>query len=218
MLIVHYILLYMKNVFSIAALLVASLTVWSQEKVDDRDLLELKARMEGTFTSEVQSRSDSDYYNIHLNMAAIWERSEDGYWLYVEQAVATALNKPYRQRIYHLYRQDDLTLVSKVYEINTPLRFAGAHANPELLIGLTKDSLIDRQGCAIYLRKDKNGNFSGSTPGKECLSSLRGAAYATSEVMIYEDKLISWDRGWDNNDKQVWGAVKGGYQFIKKKE
>jgi len=208
----------MKNKLFISAFLIISLSVCSQEKVDDRDLLELKSRMEGTFTSEIQAKSDSDYFNIHLNMSAIWERSEDGYWLYVEQAVASALNKPYRQRIYHLYRQNDITLVSKVYEINSPMRFAGACSNPELLTGLTKDSLIDRQGCAIYLRKDKSGNFSGSTPGKECLSSLRGAAYATSEVVIHEDKLISWDRGWDKDDKQVWGAEKGGYQFIRKKE
>lgn len=208
----------MKKVLILSASVFISLSAICQEKVDDRDLLELKSRMEGTFTSELQAKSDSDYYNIHLHMSSIWERSEDGYWLYVEQAVASAVKRPYRQRIYHLYRQDDYTLVSKVYEMNAPLRFAGAHANPELLQGLTKDSLIDRQGCAIYLKKDKDGNFAGATPGKECLSSLRGATYATSEVVIHEDKLVSWDRGWDKDDKQVWGAEKGGYQFIKQKE
>lgn len=205
----------MKRFFVSTFFIGLSLMATSQELVTDRDLLELKSRMEGAFTSELQAKSDSDYYNIHLHMSAIWERSEDGYWLYVEQAIASALKKPYRQRIYHLYRQDDRTLVSKVYEINAPLRFAGAYANPDLLTGLTKDSLIDRQGCAIYLQKDADGNFSGSTPGKDCLSSLRGAVYATSQAMVYEDKLVSWDRGWDKDDKQVWGAEKGGYQFIK---
>ncbi len=208
----------MKALLIIAAFACTSSLALAQEKVDERDLLELKSRMEGFFTSEMQSKSDTDYYNIHLHMAQIWPRSEDGYWLYVEQAMASVLNRPYRQRIYHLYRQDNKTLVSKVYELNAPLRFAGAYANDELLKGLTKDSLIDRQGCAIYLKKGKNGNFSGSTPGKNCLSSLRGAAYATSEVTVYGDKLISWDRGWDKDDKQVWGAEKGGYQFIKQKE
>ena len=75
--------------------------------------------------------------------------------------------------------------------------------------------MIDRQGCAVYLQKNAEGNFAGSTPGKECVSSLRGATYATSVVTIYENKLVSWDRGWDKDDKQVWGAEKGGYQFIK---
>jgi hypothetical protein len=47
---------------------------------------------------------------------------------------------------------------------------------------------------------------------------LKGASYATSEVVIYSDKLISWDRGWNDEGKQVWGAQKGGYVFLKQKE
>ncbi|MBL0355580.1 MAG: chromophore lyase CpcT/CpeT [Chitinophagaceae bacterium] len=208
----------MKHVFILTTAFFISLSLIAQQKVTDGDLLELKNRMVGAFSSELQSKSDTDYFNIHLHMAQIWVDSKDGYWLYVEQAVARALSKPYRQRIYHVYKQDDVTLVSKVFEINTPIRFAGAWNNTGLLKVLTTDSLIDRQGCSIYLHKDKDGNFAGATPGKECLSSLRGSTYATSEVVIYADKLVSWDRGWDKEDKQVWGAEKGGYQFIKQKE
>jgi hypothetical protein len=29
--------------------------------------------------------------------------------------------------------------------------------------------------------------------------------------------ILSWDRGWDKEDNQVWGAEKGGYEFIKEK-
>ena len=58
--------------------------------------------------------------------------------------------------------------------------------------------------------------FSGSTPGKQCLSSLRGATYATSKVTVGKKGIISWDQGWDAMDKQVWGAKKGGYDFVKK--
>jgi hypothetical protein len=105
--------------------------------------------------------------------------------------------------------------VSKVYEMKNPMQYAGGWKEETKLSALTNDSLIDRQGCGIFLHKNEVGTFSGSTPGKECLSTLRGAAYATSEVVIYTDKLISWDRGWDKNDKQVWGAVKGGYVFKK---
>jgi hypothetical protein len=36
--------------------------------------------------------------------------------------------------------------------------------------------------------------------------------------VIKAEELISWDRGWNNADKQVWGAVKGGYHFVKIKE
>jgi CpeT protein len=44
---------------------------------------------------------------------------------------------------------------------------------------------------------------------------LRGATYATSEVIIKNQQMISWDRGYDSSDRQVWGAEKGGYVFEK---
>jgi hypothetical protein len=77
---------------------------------------------------------------------------------------------------------------------------------------------MNRAGCAIYLRKKSKNHFSGSTPEKECLSSLRGATYATSEVEIKKNLIESWDRGWNAEDKQVWGAEKGPYLFIKKRK
>jgi CpeT protein len=205
----------MKNIFCVLAALFFSVNLAAQQKVNKKSLKQLKNRMEGSFNSNLQSKADTSYFDIHLNMKQIWKDRKDGYWLYVEQAIASALQKPYRQRIYHLYIQDDTTLVSKVYEMPQPLRFAGAHNNIDLLKSITVDSLIDRQGCGIFLHKNVDGNYVGSTPGKECLSSLRGATYATSEVIIEKDKLLSWDRGWNKEDKQMWGAVKGGYQFIK---
>jgi len=208
----------MKKLVISSAVFFLSIAALAQQKVTDIDLTELKDRMVGAFSSEAQAKRDTGYYNIYLHMSPIFTDRKDGYWLYVEQAVAKALQRPYRQRIYHVYRQDDSTLVSKVFEMDKPLRFAGAWSNTTLLGSLSVDSLIDRKGCAIFLHKNKDGNFAGATPGKECLSSLRGATYATSEVEIYVDKLLSWDRGWNNEDMQVWGAEKGGYQFIKVKE
>jgi hypothetical protein len=35
--------------------------------------------------------------------------------------------------------------------------------------------------------------------------------------MLQEDMMVSWDRGWNADDKQVWGAEKGGYEFVKLK-
>ena len=174
--------------------------------------------MAGNFDSGLQSKIDTSYYNIKLHMKPIWQDEINGYWLYVEQAMATAEDKPYRQRVYHLYKQDDTTLVSKVYEIKNPSQYIGAWNDVSKMTRLSLDSLIDRQGCAIFLKKRKKNIYSGSTPWRDCLSTFKGAAYATSEVVIYKGRLISWDRGWDDKDKQVWGAVKGGYSFIKKKK
>ena len=206
-----------RSLLVLPGLLFLSLTSFAQaKKVTEKDLKRLVRTMAGEFSSEAQSKSDTDYFNIKLRMKPIWSDSKNGYWLYVEQAIATAEQKPYRQRVYHVYKQDDTTVVSKVYELKTPKLYIGGWGSASMLRSLTQDSLTDRQGCTIFLHK-MGKNYTGSTPGKECLSSLRGAAYATSEVTIYKKKLISWDRGWNTDGKQMWGAEKGGYMFIRQK-
>ena len=173
--------------------------------------------MAGAFDSKAQAMQDSaNYYEIHLHMKPIWENRKDGFWLYVEQAMVSALEKPYRQRIYHVFLSGDSAIISEVYELQKPLRFAGAWRDENMLSSLTTDSLISRTGCAIILKKNPDGSFSGKTGDRSCSSSLRGASYASSEVILTEKQMISWDRGFDASGKQVWGAEKGGYIFVKR--
>ena len=106
------------------------------------------------------------------------------------------LLKPYRQRVYYLILSGDSVVLCTVFELPKPERFIGGTNNPDLLNSLTPDSLISRQGCAISLKKKTDGTFSGSTPGKECLSSLRKVKYATSIVTVSKKSIVSWDQGW----------------------
>jgi hypothetical protein len=126
------------------------------------------------------------------------------------------LDKPYRQRVYHVYLQDDTTVISHVYEMEKPLLFAGVWQQENPLSTLTPDSLKDRKGCSILLRKLNNTRYAGQTHERDCLSTRSGATYATSEVVLEEAQLVSWDRGWDADGKQVWGATGGGYRFVKR--
>ena len=162
--------------------------------------------MTGSFTSEEQSNLDTNYFNIHLHMIPIWEQTENTKWLYVEQAASWALDKPYRQRVYKITMLDG--------EIPNPLRFAGEWKIENPLSELTPDSLAQKIGCSIILSKESNA-FIGSTVDRNCSSNLRGASYATSVVRIEENLLTSWDRGFDENDNQVWGAEIGPYIFKK---
>ncbi len=205
-----------KPVLLIAALLLPVFVCFSQtSQVNKKDLKKLAKVMAGTFSSLEQSLADSAFFHVVLHMKPVWRHRTDGHWLYVEQAMAQAPDKPYRQRIYHLYLHDSQTIVSKVYEMENPMQYAGAWQDPTKLGGLAPDALVDRQGCGIFLKKTGKKTYAGATPGNECLSVLRGAAYATSEVEILPDRILSWDRGWDKDGKQVWGAVKGGYVFKK---
>jgi hypothetical protein len=171
--------------------------------------------MTGSFSSRAQAMRDTNYFDIRLEMKPIWLHRSDGYWLYVEQAVATHLDKPYRQRVYHLTEQADGSVRSDIYTIPDPLRFAGAWREQDPLGGLTPDSLSIKEGCEVILKRVSDDTFRGGTVGQACPSTLKGASYATSDVRLTENRLVSWDRGFGSDGKPVWGAQKGGYVFEK---
>jgi len=187
----------------------------------------------GHFTSEVQAKADPEYFEVHLHMTQIWPERADGPWLYVEQAMATALDKPYRQRIYRLtacpsWNSSVATTCvrSEVFELpNAPDR-VGAWSDPSRFASDSPETLVQREGCAISLMPTQalgvdNAHevardvWSGSTEGDLCLSTLRGATYATSEVWLSPELLRTWDRGFDAQGTQVWGAKKGPYEFVR---
>ncbi|MEL6443010.1 MAG: chromophore lyase CpcT/CpeT [Bacteroidota bacterium] len=175
---------------------------------------QLAAQLTGSFSSTAQAEADSTYFDIRLQAAPIWTERSDGPWLYVEQAAASALSRPYRQRVYHLSARADGTLVSAVYELpGQALAYAGAWQTPTQFNTLEPSQLVERTGCAVLLRPDQQDRFIGATHEDDCQSSLRGATYATSEVEIGPEGMTSWDRGYAADGTQVWGAVTGPYRF-----
>ncbi len=174
--------------------------------------------LEGHYNSAEQAANDKEYFDIRLHIVPIWtERLESGgLYYYVEQATASAQQRPYRQRVYHLRtRRSDGKIESFVYEIPNPLRLAGQWKLSKPLATLTPDSLLAQEGCSVVMRKINNKEYRGSTQGQECPSSLRGAKYAQTEMTITPKQLISWDRGFSEKGEQVWGAKFGGYIFKK---
>jgi hypothetical protein len=204
-----------QTIFLVAILVTLSVNSFAKPK---NELLKLASYMEGSFSSQKQSESDTNYFDIRLHMKRIWKDRTDGIWLYVEQAVSTAQQKPYRQRVYHVTQIGKNKFESAVYTMENPLRFAGDYKKDDALSGLTPDSLKSRDGCSVFLTKNKKGFYVGATKGKDCPSDLRGAKYATSEVKVYRNKIVSWDRGWGEKDEQIWGATNGGYIFNKLKD
>jgi len=166
----------------------------------------------GHFSSMAQSKADSEYFDVRLHMVRIWPSRSDAIWMYVEQAMESAPCKPYRQRIYRVTEPVPGEVVSQVFEMRDADAFICAWAAPERFDVLEPTMLTEREGCRITLRKI-NGVWCGSTDGQSCLSSLRGATYATSEVRLERQRIETWDRGFDAQGKQVWGARKGAYIF-----
>lgn len=174
--------------------------------------------MQGEFSSDEQSKNDSDYFDIRLRMVPIWKKENDVFYLYVEQAVATSLDKPYRQRVYKVEKKDDTHFVSGIYTLNNPSRFTGKKMDDPIFNTISADSLLLKDGCEVNMILDATKmEFSGATQDKTCPSERSGAAYATAKVKMNDEKMESWDQGWNAEGKQVWGATKGGYVFIKQR-
>jgi len=197
----------------LATLLAACTTLRGSDRPKASE--ELGTWMTGVFSSALQASADPEnFFDVRLVMMPIWEDREDGPWLYVEQAVGEALERPYRQRVYHLV---DIAggARSDVYELpGDPLGFARAWERKHVFGDIAPEDLVLRDGCSIYLTRGMDEvSYVGATRGTGCASSLGGAHHATSEVVIRPDFISSWDRGFDDEGLQVWGATEGPYQF-----
>lgn len=201
--------------FSTAAMLLLGSSALPLESAKDRDLKTLIKWMTGHFSSQAQSLRDSAYFDIRLHIQPIWKNDKDNHWLYVEQATAAAENKPYRQRVYKVESDGKNGFKSIVYTLPNPEKWIGAYKNPDLFKDLNPAQLSLRDGCTVYLERQPDGSFSGATKGNGCESNLRGAKYASSKVTITKRLLKSWDQGFNEKGEQVWGATKGGYEFVK---
>lgn len=176
----------------------------------------LASILEGSYSSAAQAGRDPDYRDIRLTMARIWKSRADGPWLYVEQAVAGQESAPYRQRVYHLVPEPDGTVRSVIFALPDAKAAVGAWKQADPLAALAPESLALRNGCDVILRENSDGSFEGGTQGTNCASDLRGATYATSTAHVTSTGMVSWDRGFDAAGKQVWGAEKGGYEFVRR--
>ncbi|GAB4406524.1 MAG: chromophore lyase CpcT/CpeT [Bacteroidia bacterium] len=182
----------------------------------DAGLAKLADYMQGSFSSAAQAAADSNYFDISLHMYPIWQTKYPGqHWLYVEQAMTTLQDRPYRQRIYQLVADGDSVYRSLVYTLPSEAAFVGKWREPAAFDTLSAESLTLREGCEVYLVQVADTLFTGNTQRGTCESNLRGAAYATSEVRITPGRIESWDQGFDSTGVQVWGATGGGYVFVK---
>lgn len=180
----------------------------------DPDLDTLVAWMEGDFSSELHSQKDTAYAHIVMHVRRIWQDSDEGAWFYVEQGLPYSESKPYRQRVYHIQRVEEGMIESAVYAIPQDSLFIGAWKDVSVFETLEPSDLMQKIGCEVYLQAT-GVSYIGGTHGTACRSSMSGATYTTSQVKIYADKIISWDQGFDNTDRQVWGAERGGYWFFR---
>lgn len=181
--------------------------------VESSALDRLAACLSGTFSSADQARGDQNFRDVTLHVVPLWVGRSDGPWLYAEQALTDAPDHPYRQRIYQLAARTDGALECRVFELPDPIAATGAWKDPARLTMLDPAGLTTHVGCTLILRALTDGSFKGGTAGKDCANTLRGASYATTETTVSPRETMTWERGYNASDTQVWGSIHGGYIF-----
>jgi hypothetical protein len=194
----------------LVALLASAASPATAERSGDLD--QLIAWMTGTFSSAAQAADSEDHFTISLHMTPVWSDRTDAHWVYVEQAVAEYSELPYRQRIYRIAEVTAGLFEIRIFILPDPLSVVGAWRTPTMLDSIGPEDLTERAGCSMLLRR-RGDTFEGSTLATLCGSTLRGASYASSQVVITANGMVSWDRGFAEDGSQVWGAVTGGYVF-----
>lgn len=182
---------------------------------DPYDTQELTEYMTGSFSSAAQAGADANYYNMTLQIVPIWP-DEAADYLYVEQAIATKQLQPNRQRIYKLEKLSEGAYRASVYSIAHDSLFIGKWRSPTFFNSYSPSDLISGGTCAIILYQNSDGTYTGSTKDRDCGSAMKGASYETSVVDVRSDQISVWDQGFNDDGKQVWGAVDGPYVFLRK--
>jgi hypothetical protein len=172
--------------------------------------------LEGRFDSADQARSTPGYPAIQLVACPAEVPSLGPRVLYVEQAQMDAADRPERQRVYVIEPDDpvDSAAVARVFDLAVPGSSIGA-CGLSVRPRFTREELVERVGCKVSLRSD-GPVYRGSTSGRSCPTTLKGATYVTSDLVLDTFGLRSSERGFDPSGAQKWGTESGPYVFVRR--
>lgn len=144
--------------------------------------------------------------------------TEDGVWLFLEQAYDYELHHPYRTAVLHIIFQNDrIEMIN--YRLTEAEKFYGASRDRDRLKVLDVNAIAQLKGCTQWVYRADRHTFKGAVePGKKCCINRKGVdTYLSIEFEVTENTYSSLDRGYDIvTDERVWGSIAGAFQFTKK--
>ncbi len=138
--------------------------------------------------------------------------SSDSVYLYQEQALAESLDSPYRQRFLAISTgKGEDTVISQSYKPINPQQWTGFCDRPESE-RVVKSEEVTNPICSVVL-EPRLSIYVGQTPSAGCPTKARGAVKITNLIILHNQGMDTWDRGFDAEGNQVWGAQNQSYQF-----
>jgi hypothetical protein len=200
----------MKRLLPLLAFLLAALHLRASEN------LETFAKwLPGTYSTEKADNKNSKTPNLCLHVVPMWQGYSDGPWFYLEQVDTAKPEKPTRQVVLHLVENEDGTITCENWDIRTKAKWVGAWSSPEKFEAMTKKDLNGFSSYFVYTR-EADGSFKGGTPDDmEFTSNFQGASRFTNVSVLTANSYYTWDRGYTDKGKLVWGPSKTGYLLAK---
>jgi len=177
---------------------------------------QLARLLAGRFDSAAQAHSDPTYRAFQVDTCRVSAPELGSSVFYVEQAQMEELQHPIRQQIQVIEARAPAATIAaiRVFDLKVPEYSVGLCARPTTGV-YARAEVVERPGCAVTLLWNGT-SFHGETSGAACPSTLRGARFSTSHVVLDDAELSVWERGFDAAGKQVWGPTKGPYVFSRR--
>lgn len=170
----------------------------------------------GVMDTSEQAAKNNDVSNVTMTTCKVKvEGSTDAIYLYQEQAIEPKLDQPYRQRFLQLSpNSQSQTVRSLSFRPVDSKKWTNFCNQPES-VRVVQARDLGTPFCSVFLKQSGDG-FVGRTPIDGCPANVRGAVRITNQITLRRDRMETWDRGFDSNRKQVWGAEAEAYQFRKR--
>lgn len=168
--------------------------------------------LEGVMDTTRQAARDPSFVGVQMTTCrvAVEGADENAIYLYQEQALSEDLNAPYRQRFLQIVPGDGQRVDSNSFKPETPEQWTGLCDRANRSVSAIA---LGAQVCTVSLRASVLGGFVGSTPAAGCPVDFRGASSVTNIVVLHEDGMDTWDRGFDAEGNQLWGADNIPYRY-----
>ena len=195
------------------AVAVAGITttkVWASP-VNHRDAV--VEHLEGTMTASVQPQDNAPTIQVQMTTCQVdVPQKTDSVILYQEQGIVGKLDRPYRQRFLEIKSDRTNNLVYsysyKPSNLENWSNFCNRFPEPRTVSKENLGELV----CTVTLKPFLNV-YLGTTPPEGCQAEVRGAVRITNRIILHQEGMDTWDRGFDESGEQVWGAENEAYQF-----
>jgi len=187
---------------------------------DPRDVYTLAQWLAGDHSNWEQAIANPPFFaHIRVGIRALPQPiTDDGVWLFLEQAYDYELHYPYRTAVLHLiYNNDRIEMIN--YRLKNPEIFFGASRDRDRLQNLNAEAISKLDGCTQWVHRADLHTFKGTVEsGKKCHVHRKGVdTYLCVEFQVTETTYSSLDRGYDLvTDEMVWGSIAGAFEFAKK--